>query len=106
MKLLNKLVFYFYYEILIEIFNDEFLCKKTFNSFYISLNSLSKFYLIVIFFYQIFVNFIALLLKIIFFLNNKKNSNLFLFEIIKKLPVFKNINNFLFANLLLHHNDQ
>ena len=105
MKFLNKLIYNFYYDILIEITNNDLSCKKTFNSFYLSLKSLSKTYLIVIFFYQIFVNFILILLRVIFILNSEKKTNLFLFEIIKKIPLFKNVNNFLFANLLLHYHD-
>ena len=51
MKFLNKLIYNFYYDILIEITNNDLSCKKTFNSFYLSLKSLSKTYLIVIFFF-------------------------------------------------------
>jgi hypothetical protein len=105
MKLLNKLIFFFYNEILFEIINSKVKCKNIFNEFYKSLNSLSYFYILVIFFYQILVNLAVLLLKLIFILHDKKNANLIAFKVLKKLPFFKNINNFIFANLLLHYHE-
>ena len=43
MKFLNKLVFYFYYEILFDFIKDEKQCENILNSFFISLNSFNKF---------------------------------------------------------------
>ena len=105
MKFLNKLVFFFYYEILIEIVKDKEKCIKIFEEFNKSLNSLSRFYIIAIFLYQVMINFFVLPIKITLLLNNKKKANLIVFNILKKLPFFKNINNFIFANLLLHYHE-
>lgn len=105
MKFLNKLVFYFYYEILLEFIKDEKQCKNILNSFFISLNSLNHFYKIIIYLYQIFINLVAVTIKLFFIFNRKKKSNLIIFKILRKLPFFKNINNFIFANILLHYHE-
>ena len=105
MKFLNKLVFYFYYEILFDFIKDEKQCENILNSFFTSLNSFNKFYKIIIFIYQIFINLVAVIIRVIFIFNRKKNSNLILFKILKRIPFFKNINNFIFANILLHYHD-
>ena len=88
MKFLNKLVFYFYYEILFDFIKDEKQCENILNSFFISLNSFNKFYKIIIFIYQIFINLVAVIIRVISFLIKKKiqfNS----IQNIKRLPFFK-----------------
>ena len=85
MKFLNKLVFNFYYEILFDFIKDEKKCENILNSFFISLNSFNKFYKIIIFIYQIFINLVAVIIRVIFIFNQKKNSNiLFLYQ--EKFP--------------------
>ena len=72
MKFLNKLVFYFYYEILFDFIKDEKQCENILNSFFTSLNSFNKFYKIIIFIYQIFINLVAVIIRVIFIFNRKK----------------------------------
>lgn len=98
MRVRELLIRNFYFEIINFITNDKAIAvsiiKKATNNY----NKLNKLYSLLTIMFLILINLIILLL----FFVNKKKTIFFLFKVSKKIKYIKNINNFLFSNILLN----
>ena len=85
-----------------QIYSNKDIACKTINNFYISFLKFQFFLKLLICFYLITALFVNLFFIILFFFKFKINYFEIVHKIFSKLPFFKNIQNFLISNLLLH----
>ena len=102
MNLMNKILLVVFGKQIFNICSDHEIVKKTMNNFRISFQNFNFFlkFLIINYLMLVFVvNFFYILL---FFFKLKINFFYDVNLLIKKIPLVKNIQNFIVANLLLH----
>ena len=85
-----------------QIYSNKDITYKTINNFYISFLNFKYFLKLLICFYLIVSLFVNFFFIILFFFKFKINHFGIVHKIFGKLPLFKNIQNFLISNLLLH----
>jgi len=102
MKLLKKILIYSFSSELNKIYKNEQITYKTIDNFYVSFLNFTFFLKLLISVYLIMAALLNFLIVILFFFKFKLNYFENIHKILKKLPIVKNIQNFLVANLLLH----
>jgi len=102
MNLLKKILISSFSSELNQIYKNEKITSKTIDNFYLSFQGFTFFLKLLIVAYLIITSLLNFFIVILFFFKFKLNYFENIHKILKKLPIIKNIQNFLFANLLLH----
>ena len=102
MKLLKKILISSFSSELNKIYKNEKITYKTIDNFYVSFLNFTFLLKLLISAYLIMTALLNFLIVILFFLKFKLNYFEDIHKTLKKLPIVKNIQNFLVANLLLH----
>ena len=102
MKLLKKILIYSFSSELNKIYKNEQITYKTIDNFYVSFLNFTFLLKLLIGAYLIMTALLNFLIVILFFFKFKLDYFENIRKTLKKLPIVKNIQNFLVANLLLH----
>ena len=102
MKLLKKILIYSFSSELNKIYKNEQITYKTIDNFYVSFLNFTFVLKLLIGAYLIMTALLNFLIVILFFFKFKLDYFENIHKTLKKLPIVKNIQNFLVANLLLH----
>lgn len=102
MKLLKKILISSFSSELNKIYKNEQITYKTIDNFYVSFLNFTFFLKLLISSYLIMTALLNFLIVILLFFKFKLDYFENIHKILKKLPIVKNIQNFLVANLLLH----
>ena len=102
MKLLKKILIYSFSSELNKIYKNEQITYKTIDNFYVSFLNFTFLLKLLIGAYLIMTALLNFLIVILFFFKFKLDYFENIHKTLKKLPIVKNIQNFLVANLLLH----
>ena len=102
MKLLKKILISSFSSELNKIYKNEQITYKTIDNFYVSFLNFTFLLKLLIGAYLIMTALLNFLIVILFFFKFKLDYFENIHKTLKKLPIVKNIQNFLVANLLLH----
>jgi hypothetical protein len=102
MNLLKKILISSFSSELNKIYQNEQITNKTINNFYVSFLNFTFFLKLLIGTYLIITSILNFFIVILFFFKFRLNYFENIHKVLKKLPILKNIQNFLIANLLLH----
>ena len=102
MKLFKKILIYSFSSELNKIYKNEQITYKTIDNFYVSFLNFTFLLKLLIGAYLIMTALLNFLIVILFFFKFKLDYFENIHKTLKKLPIVKNIQNFLVANLLLH----
>ena len=102
MKLLKKILIYSFSSELNKIYKNEQITYKTIDNFYVSFLNFTFLLKLLIGAYLIMTALLNFLIVILFFFKFKLDYFENIHKTLKKLPIVKNIQDFLVANLLLH----
>ena len=98
----KKILFLVYSKYLFNLYENKKQVVAIINNFYLSLNQFNFFLKFAICIFLIFLIIINTIFIIIFFYQMKLKNFSKVIKFISKFPYFRNLNNFLIANLLLH----
>ena len=98
----KKILFLVYSKYLFNLYENKKQVVAIINNFYLSLNQFNFFLKFAICIFLICLIIINIIFIIIFFYQMKLNHFSKVIKFISKFPYFRNLNNFLIANLLLH----
>jgi len=102
MNLLKKILISSFSSELNKIYKNDQITNKTIDNFYISFLKFTFFFKLLIGSYLIMTTLLNLIVIILFFFRFELNYFESIRNVLKKLPLVKNVQNFLIANLLLH----
>ena len=102
MNLLKKILISSFSSELNKIYKKDQITYKTIDNFYMSFLNFTFFLKFLISSYLIMTTLLNLIVVILLFFRFKLNYFERIHNVLKKLPLVKNVQNFLIANLLLH----
>ena len=102
MNLLKKVLISSFSSELNKIYKNERITYKTIDNFYLSFLNFTFFLKLLIVTYLIMTSLLNFFIILLLFFKFKLNYFENIHKVLKKLPIVKNIQNFLLANLLLH----
>ena len=98
----KKILYLIYSKYLLDLYDNKKQVITIIDNFYLSLNQFNFFLKIAICIFLICLLIMNTIFIIIFFYQVKLNHFSKVIKFVNKFPYFKNLNNFLIANLLLH----
>ena len=104
MSVIKNLLIFWFVEELNKVYNNRNVSINTINKFYYSLLKYNFFLKFTLISYLLLLIFTNILLSIILFFKLRYKYFGIILKFFRKIPILKNIQNFLIANLLLHTN--
>ena len=98
----KKILYLIYSKYLLDLYDNKKQVITIIDNFYLSLNQFNFFLKIAICIFLLCLLIMNTIFTIIFFYQVKLNHFSKVIKFVNKFPYFKNLNNFLIANLLLH----
>ena len=98
----KKILYLIYSKYLLDLYDNKKQVVNIIDNFYLSLNQFNFFLKIAICIFLLCLLIMNSIFIIIFFYQAKLNHFSRVIKFVNKFPYFKNLNNFLIANLLLH----
>jgi hypothetical protein len=98
----KKILYLIYSKYLQSLYNNKTKVISIIENFYLSLNQLNFFLKFAICLFLLSLLIINIIFIVIFFYQMKLDHFSKVIKFVSKFPYFKNLNNFLIANLLLH----
>jgi len=102
MIIFKKILYLIYSKYLLDLYNNKKQVITIIENFYLSLNQFNFFLKVAICIFLLCLLIMNIIFIMIFFYQIKLNHFSKVIKFASKFPYFKNLNNFLIANLLLH----